>query len=63
MQDKKKHYNSDCLWQRILYFLKFKSPNEGLKSLKKEDIPALTIILLFGIICLAVIVIVAMFLT
>jgi hypothetical protein len=53
--------NQKDLWQRIRYFLRFKSPMEGLKSITKDDIPALTIILLFGIVCLALIIMIAYF--
>ena len=53
--------NQKNLWQRIRYFLRFKSPKEGLKSITKDDIPALTVILLFGIICIALIIMIAYF--
>ncbi len=43
-------------WQKICYHLKFKSPREGLKSIKKEDVLPLLIILLFGIVCLAIVI-------
>lgn len=53
--------NQKDLWERIRYFLRFKAPKEGLKSVTKDDMPALSIILLIGIICLALIIMIAYF--
>jgi uncharacterized protein (DUF983 family) len=61
MQDNQNNNNQKDFWQKIRYFLRFKSPKEGLKSITKDDIPALTVILLFGIICLTLIIIIAFF--
>ena len=51
---------SASTWRKIQHLCRYKSPGEGLKPLRKEDILPLTIIIFFALFFLAITLVIAL---